>query len=169
MEENLQIPKIMATHSYRKALSYLLFSIFVLVASIVITILFMSDLSNYSESQLLQNETRMSYAAAVIFGLILLGGSVLSLRVALQNFFVADKLERNGRLTDGVITNKWEDTFERRVLYYVSYRFHEDMEAWETISKRLYRKLGTGSNVPVRFLEHDPRVSRLDCERLSAS
>ena len=167
MEDDLKIPDIMATHSYRKALSYLLFSILVLVSSIVMTVLFTSDVSHQFRSQFSRHDVWMNYTAATIFGLVLLGGSILSLRAAIQNFFTARKLEKNGDSTDGIITNKWEDTFERRVLYYVSYRFHEDMEAWEIISKSLYRKLNKGCNVPIRYLEHDPSVSHLDREQLS--
>jgi hypothetical protein len=168
MENDLKVPDIMATHSYRKALSYLLFSILVLFSSIVMTVLFTSDVSHQFKSQFSRHGVWMNYTAAAIFGLVLLGGSILSLRAALQNFFTARKLEKNGHSTDGIITNKWEDTFERRVLYYVSYRFHDDMEACEAISKNLYRELNKGCNVPIRYLKHDPSVSRLDYKQLSA-
>jgi hypothetical protein len=168
MEYHQKLPAIMATHSYRKALSYLLFSILALISSLWMTALFTSDLSQHIDTHLARNEAWMNYVVAVLFGLVLLGGSILSLRTALQNFFIAHKLEKNGNQTDGVITNKWEDTFERRVLYHVSYRFHEDIEAWEVISKRLYHKLSKGSYVPIRYLEYDPSVARLNYERLSA-
>jgi hypothetical protein len=168
MGDNLQIPDTMATYSYRKALAYLTFSITALVSSIVMTVLFTSDLSHQFNSQLLRSEARINFSVVVIFGLVLLSGSILSLRTALQNLSTAHKLEKNGHTTDGIITNKWIDTLERRVLYHVSYRFHEDMEAWEVISKSLYRKLSKGCNVPIRYLKQDPSVSRLDHERLSA-
>jgi hypothetical protein len=167
MEDDLKVPDIMATHSYQKALSYLLFSIFVLVLSIVITVLFASDVSHQYKSQFSRHGAWLYYTVATIFGLVLLCGSILSLRAAMQNFFTAHKLEKKGCSTDGIIINKWEDTFERRVLYYVSYRFHEDMEAWEAISKSLYRKLNKGCSVPIRYLKHDPSVSRLEYEQIT--
>jgi ABC-type uncharacterized transport system fused permease/ATPase subunit len=168
MEDHLQIPNIMATLTYKKALSYLLFSIFILIASVVMTALFTTDLSQQFNSSLLQNEIQVNYPIAIIFGLVLLGGSIISLLMAIKNYYVALKLEKNGDLAEGIIINKWVDTLERRALYYVSYRFHEDMEAWDVISKGLYQNLSKGCNVPIRYLQHDPSVSRLDYERISA-
>ena len=163
-----RIPDIMATHSYRKALAYLIFSVFTLIASIMMIVLFTTHLSDHLQAQVFQSEAQMNSPLAIVFGLVLTSGSLLSLRTAWQNFYIAQKLEKNGHLADGVITNKWIDTFERRVLYHVSYRFHEDMEVWEAISKSLYQKLSKGCNVPIRFLEHNPSVSRLDNEQISA-
>jgi hypothetical protein len=168
MEDNLQIPDIMATHSYRKALSYFLFSIFMLTSSIMMTVLFTTDLSQQFNSSLLRNEIPMNYPVAIIFGLVLLGGSIVSLRMAIKNYYIALKLEKNGDIAEGIITNKWVDTLERRALYHVSYRFQEDMEVWEVISKDLYQKLSKGCNVPIRYLKHDPSVSRLDYDQISA-
>jgi hypothetical protein len=109
----------------------------------------------------------MNYPIAIVFGLVLLGGSIISLRMAYKNFHTAHKLEKKGDLAEGIIINKWVD-IERRALYHVSYRFHEDIEAWEVITKGLYQKLSKGCNIPIRYLQHDPSVSRLDYERISA-
>ena len=109
MQNNHTVPDIMATHSYKKALAYLTFSILTLFTSIVMIVVFTTDLSDVLHAQIFQGEARMNSPLAVIFGLILLSGSLLSLRTAWQNFHLAQKLERNGQLTDGVITNKWVD------------------------------------------------------------
>jgi hypothetical protein len=168
MEDNHNFPAIMAVHPLKKALSYLLFSIFALLASIGIIFLFTTDLSKYLNLQFLQSESRMDQSMALIVGLVLLLGSLLSLHMAWKNFCIAHKLEKDGNLTDGLITNKWADTFERRVLYHVSYRFQDDLEVWETISKHLYRKLNKGYKVPIRYLKDNPSISRLDHEQISA-
>ena len=168
MPDHQTVPNVMAVHSFRKALSYLLFSIFALIASIGMTILFTTDLSAFFHIQLLQNEGQMNRFLAIIFGSVLLISSLLSIHMAWKNFQIAHKLEKEGQLTDGIVTNKWVDTFERRVLYHVSYRFQNDIEAWEMISKKLYHKLSKGCNVPVRYLKENPSVSRLDHDRISA-
>jgi len=167
MEDALGTPKIMATHSHNKAFSYLAFTVFMLIASVVMVILFSTGLAYEPGSQLAQNNTRMNLFAMVLFGLGLLGASLVSLAIAYKNYVPAHRLDKNGHLADGIITNKWEDTFDGRVLYYVSYRVQEDMEAWESISRRLYAKLDKGCNVPIRYLQQDTSVLRLDCERIS--
>jgi hypothetical protein len=88
--------------------------------------------------------------------------------MAWQNFRIAHKLEKNGLLTDGVITDKWVETFERGILYHVRYRFHDDLDVCESIPKNLCRRLSKGRNVPIRYLKENPLVSRLDMEKFSA-
>ena len=110
----------------------------------------------------------MDQSMALIVGLALLFGPLLSLHLAWKNFRIAHKLEKDGNLTDGVITAKWADPFERRVLYHVSYRFQDNLEVWETISKHLYGKLKKGYKVPIRYLKENPSISRLDHEQISA-
>jgi hypothetical protein len=105
----------------------------------------------------------------VSFGLAFLGGSTYSLVRAWQNHATVSKLELDGKAAKGTITDRWVDTFGGKPFYRVSYRFREDMEMWETIPEDLFEILLEGSSVPVRFLQHDPCVSRLDYERISAS
>jgi hypothetical protein len=157
-----QISEISATHSMKDALSYLFFTVFMLVTSVVMmTVLWASN------SMIEGSDNRLNFAAIFFLGLVLISGSLLSLRVALQNYFVARQLEREGKLADGIITRQWEDTFECWIMYYVSYRFEEDTEACETISKSVYQKLQEGCKVPIRYLEQEPSVFHLDYDRLS--
>jgi len=167
VEDALGIPKIMATHSHRKAFSYLAFTVFMLLSSMVTVGLFWSGLPDGPGSQLVRSDARLNLFAGVLFVLGLLIASLVSLAIACRNYLLAHRLDKNGRLADGIITDKWEDTFDGRVLYYISYRVQEDMEAWESISRRLYAKLDKGCNVPILYLQQDTSVLRLDCERIS--
>jgi hypothetical protein len=167
MENALETAKTLATLSHRKALAYLMFTVFMLLSSVAMIVLLSSHLSHPFVSAWVQNNEHSNLVNEAVLGLGLLSASLLSLAIAFQNYLPAHRLEKNGQLADGVITNKWQDTLNGRMLYYVSYRLHEDIEAWENISRRLYLKLEKGCSVPIRYLQQDTSILRLACEQIS--
>lgn len=166
MDTKLKSSQTKATHSRLKAFSYLVFTVFMLSTSIAMVFLVSLDLSRSAGSQPLKNNPLADFILAVLLGIGLLSVSLLSFVIAFRHFFVANKLEKEGRLIDGMITNKWQDTLDGRVLYCVSYRFQEDKEGWDSISRELFNMLDEGHGVPVRYLIQEPSISRLAFEKL---
>jgi hypothetical protein len=155
----------MAAQSLKIASNYFKVEIAMLLGSAVFTVIVVNDLLlDYRKAQAAGWQI---FLIASLFGLVLLGGSTYSLLRAWHNYSLVSKLELDGQATEGTVTNRWVDTFEGRPFYRVSYRFQEDLEIWETITEDLFEELVEGRRVPIRFLQHDPSVSRLDYERIS--
>jgi len=161
-------PGAMAIFSSRKAFSYLIFSFLILIVSLGLTTWLWFGLNQNPNSRFIQENSHPNGFTVFFVGIGMLSASLISMTIAHRQFQLARRLEMDGHLIHGTITNKWEDTFDGRLLYYVSYCFQEESETWQCISQNLYNVLDKGRDVPIRYLKQEPSISRMDCEQIIA-
>jgi hypothetical protein len=80
---------------------------------------------------------------------------------------VARELDRAGIVAEGVVIGKWtdRDRDESRNCY-VAYEHGDSFQARQRVPRSVYRQLGPGDKVEVRYLERDPQRSRMIVEGL---
>jgi hypothetical protein len=78
---------------------------------------------------------------------------------------VARELDRAGIVGEGVVIGKWTDRdSEGSRRCHVAYQYGDGHQARQRVSWSVYRQLEPGDAVEVRYLQRDPRRSRMVAE-----
>jgi hypothetical protein len=75
---------------------------------------------------------------------------------------VARELDRTGVVGEGVVIGKWTDrSRDESRRCYVAYQHGDSHQARQRVSWSVYRQLELGDTVEVRYLQRDPKRSRM--------
>jgi hypothetical protein len=97
----------------------------------------------------------------VVVGLATLGIVVYIGEINRKQFLKARKLDLNGVITQGTITDlRKKRGLEERVFYCVTYRYGDKYEATTVVKRSTFQQLSVGDTVAVRLLPDSPSISR---------
>jgi len=84
--------------------------------------------------------------------------------IVLRELARADRLEREGVVTEAEVLRKWESRSGRRTRLFVSYRFRAEGNIYTTttqLPRDQWQRVRAGDRVPVRYARTSPEVNRL--------
>ena len=154
----------MAVPSSKMLLKKLVGVSLILMISIwtIITILIPGLLSLFSQALL--SKGLLDWTAALGgLGLVafLIAYPILLILQGISSYKDARLLEKLGILTSGWVIDKWVDDSEGRAIYYIRYKYLNQRNALQRVSKDVFQRLARNQGVKVLILEHMPHISRI--------
>lgn len=114
---------------------------------------------------------RASVLANLKEWILLSGGVVCSVSLFVFPLFLivqaiilfrhAHELERNGKVIKGDVVEKWVDTTNEQQVYYVCYKYLEDIYAVQKVARDIFQSLANSQKVKILMLEQLPHISRM--------
>ena len=97
-----------------------------------------------------------------VVGLATLGIVVYTGEINWKQFLKARKLDRNGVIAQGIITDIWSYVLglDGPVVYCVTYRYKGSYEAIAYVKRSIFKHLRVGDTLAVRLLPNSPSISR---------
>jgi hypothetical protein len=146
----------------------LLYSAFVLVIFLASIFLALVMLDN-GISFFIQNQSTADLligSAFILVGVMAVGGSLVILLPALNQLWLAIKLERHGQLVEGTVVEKYLDKDkEGKHFGFVACVFNGNYLLEQNVVTDVYEKLMEGDNIEVRYLPQNPAIARLEVTR----
>jgi hypothetical protein len=104
---------------------------------------------------------------AIALGLLLVGAAVIGVTgllwiASLQSLRLAWKMEREGRIVQGVVFNKALRQTGRERFHHIVYGLGDDTRFEERIPEADYQRLNVGDTINLRTLPGHPDIARLE-------
>jgi hypothetical protein len=146
----------------------LIYSAFVLVIFLASIFLALVMLDN-GISFFMQNQSAADLligTAFILVGVMAVGGSLVILLPALNQLWLAIKLERHGQLVEGTVVEKYLDKDkEGKRFGFVACVFNGNYLLEQNVVTDVYEQLKEGDHIEVRYLPQNPLIARLDVTR----
>jgi hypothetical protein len=146
----------------------LLYSAFVLViflASIFLALIMLDNgISFFMQKQ--STVDLLIGSAFILVGVMAVGGSLVILLPALNQLWLAIKLERRGQLVEGTVVEKYLDKDkEGKRFGFVACVFNGNYLLEQNVVTDVYEHLKEGEKIAIRCLSENPLVARLENAR----
>jgi hypothetical protein len=102
-------------------------------------------------------------SAFILVGVLAVGGSLVILLPALNQLWLAIKLERHGQVVDGTVIEKYlEKDKEERRFGFIACVFNGHYLLEQNVVTEVYEQLMEGDTIAIRCLPLNPAVARLE-------